>query len=309
MTAFVGNDERPLELTGCERVDAEVGRELHRAPDALRDVHERAVREDGRVQGGEEIVVGRHDRADVLPHQVGVLLDGLGDRQEDHPVLLELFLERRRHRHAVEHRVDGDTGQPLLFLKRDTQLLEGLEQLRVHFVEALRTLGLLGSRVVVDRLVVDGRIRHIGPRRLGHLEPVPIGLEPPLEHPVRLALLLRNEPDDVLVEPSGGELRLDVGGPAVLVGLLDVLVDCRRRHSGLLVARRASTVRPAREAWLRDGVLARIASIWDVRITLQVDLQHLAQEIRFRSADFRELLGCGPDRTVVFGKPQLVVLY
>ena len=36
--ALVGDDQRPLELPRVLRVDAEVGRELHRAANALRDV-------------------------------------------------------------------------------------------------------------------------------------------------------------------------------------------------------------------------------------------------------------------------------
>ena len=44
---LVGDDQRALELAGVRGVDAEVGRELHRAAHALRDVAERAVAEDG----------------------------------------------------------------------------------------------------------------------------------------------------------------------------------------------------------------------------------------------------------------------
>ena len=48
-------------------------------------------------------------------------------------------------------------------------------------------------------------------------EPVAVRLEAPLEQPVRLVLLGRDQPDDVLVQPPGGDVGLDVGDEAVLV--------------------------------------------------------------------------------------------
>ena len=54
--SLLGDDERALELPRVLRVDAEVRRQLHRAAHALRDVGERAVGEDRRVQRREEIV-------------------------------------------------------------------------------------------------------------------------------------------------------------------------------------------------------------------------------------------------------------
>ena len=43
------------------------------------------------------------------------------------------------------------------------------------------------------------------------------GGQAPLQHPLRLALLARDQPHDVLVHPLGRELGLDVGFPAILV--------------------------------------------------------------------------------------------
>ena len=54
--ALVGDDQRALELAGVLLVDAEIGRQFHRAAHARRDVDERAVGEDGRVQRRVEIV-------------------------------------------------------------------------------------------------------------------------------------------------------------------------------------------------------------------------------------------------------------
>ena len=56
IAVVIGNDEGTLELAGVLLVDPEIGRELHRAANALRDVDEGAVGEDGRVQRREVIV-------------------------------------------------------------------------------------------------------------------------------------------------------------------------------------------------------------------------------------------------------------
>ena len=81
--ALLGHDERPLELARVGLVDAEVRRQLHRAAHALRDEAERPVREDRRVQRREEVVARRHDGAEVLLDELGVLAHGLGERAED----------------------------------------------------------------------------------------------------------------------------------------------------------------------------------------------------------------------------------
>ena len=109
-------------------------------------------------------------------------------------------------------------GEPRPLVQRHPELLVGLEQLRVHLVEALRAvLLLLRRRVVRDRLVVDRRVVDVRPGRLVHREPVPVGLEPPLGHPVRLALLRRDEAHDVLGQAGRQRLLLDVGDEAGLV--------------------------------------------------------------------------------------------
>ena len=49
--AFLGDDQRPLELAGVRGVDAEVGGQLHRAAHALRDVAEASRRRRRRSSG------------------------------------------------------------------------------------------------------------------------------------------------------------------------------------------------------------------------------------------------------------------
>ena len=86
--ALVGDDQRALELAGVLLVDAEIGRQLHRAAHARRHVDERAVGEHRRIERGEEIVGDRHHRAEILLHQLGMLAQRLRDRHEDHAGLL-----------------------------------------------------------------------------------------------------------------------------------------------------------------------------------------------------------------------------
>jgi hypothetical protein len=216
--ALVGDDQSALELAGLGRVDPEVRREFHRAAHAGRDVDERAVGEDGGVQCGEEVVVHRHHRPQVLAHQVGELAHRLRERAEDDPVLLQFLLEGGGDGDRVEDGVHRDTREPLLLVERDAELLVGASQFGVEFVEALELNLLLGRGVVADRLVVDRRVRDLRPVvRLHHLLPTREGFEPPLDHPRRLALLLRDEADHVLAEAGLDDVHLDVGGEAELV--------------------------------------------------------------------------------------------
>src|SRR2546428_14108581 len=85
--AFVRDDEGALELAGVLRVDPEIRRQFHRTPDALRDVRERPVAEDGAVQTREEVVVEGNNRAQAFPHEVRMFLDSLGERPADGPEL------------------------------------------------------------------------------------------------------------------------------------------------------------------------------------------------------------------------------
>src|ERR1041384_6024101 len=112
--------------------------------------------------------------------------------------------------------------QPLPLLDRDAELLERLEQFGVDLIEAVELGPLLGRGIETNGLIIDRAVPDVGPVRLRHLLPVAVGLEPPLDHPGRLALLLRDQPDDVLAQTGRDGFRLDVGDEAVLVGLEDL---------------------------------------------------------------------------------------
>ncbi len=93
--AFVGDDERALELAGLRGVDAEISRKLHRTAHAFRDVAKRTVGEDGGIQRGIKIVRVRHDRAEIFFDEFGMFLHRFAERTEDDALFRELFSERR----------------------------------------------------------------------------------------------------------------------------------------------------------------------------------------------------------------------
>ena len=83
VAAFFGDDQGAFELAGVGGINPEVGRQFHGAANALRDVHERAVREHRRVQGGKVVVADRDDAAQIFFHQLGVFMHRFGDGAED----------------------------------------------------------------------------------------------------------------------------------------------------------------------------------------------------------------------------------
>ena len=172
--AAVGHDQGALELPGLGGVDAEVRGQVERTLHPRRDVAERPIGEHRRIEGTIEIVRGRHHRAEVALHQLGVLLERLGDGAEHDAQLGELLLVGGAHRYRVEHGVHRHPHHPLLLAQRHAEALEGTQDLGIHLVErggALLVAGALGGGVVADRLVVDGRMLHRPPPGVFHLTP------------------------------------------------------------------------------------------------------------------------------------------
>ena len=79
------------------------------------------------------------------------------------PSFRQLLLESGGHRDAVEHRIHRHAGQQLLLVQRNAELLVGLQQLGIDFVQALEPGLLLGRGVIDDVLVIDRRILDVGP--------------------------------------------------------------------------------------------------------------------------------------------------
>ena len=222
--AFVGDDQRALELPGVRGVDAEVGGQLHGAANALRHIDKRAVGEDGCVQRREKVVAVGHDRTQVLLDQAGMLLHRFGERAEDNAQLPQLLLERSRHRDAVKDRIHRDAREQLALLERDAQFFIGPQELRVQFIQALQPRLLFGRGIVNDVLIVDGRVVDIGPLRFGlrllERHPVPECPQPPLKHELGLRLFVRNQADGLFVQSLGDSLFFDRGDKTPLVLLI-----------------------------------------------------------------------------------------
>ena len=217
---LVGDDERALELPRAGGVDAEVGRQLHRAPHPLGDVAERPVGEDRGVQRGVEVVGIGNDAPEVLFHQVGMVAQRLRNRAEDDALLGKRLLESGLHRDGVHHGIDRHARQRHLLLERNAQLVERALEFGVDLVHRAELLAGLRRRIVDDILKVDLRDRQMRPRRGFERQPVPVGRHAALGHPRRLALLCGDQAHDLLRESLADGLGLDLRGEAVLVLLL-----------------------------------------------------------------------------------------
>ena len=219
--ALVDDDEGALELAGVLAVDAEVGLQRQRHLHAGRHVDEGAAGPDRAVEGGELVVLRRHDGAVVLLEEVGVLLERLVGAHEDDAQLGELLLDRVVDDLAVV--LGADAGEEAALRLRDAQPLEGVLDLVGHVVPG--ALLALGGLAVVDDLVEVDAVEAVRPERHGSLQEVLVGAQPMLQHPLRLLLeradLLDRgagqaarrlvEVDDVVVEGVLGAAILDLG--------------------------------------------------------------------------------------------------
>ena len=182
-----------------------------------------------RVEGGELVVVERDDRAEVPLDQVGVLPKGGVHVAEQHPLGLEVLAVAVVDDLALV--LGGDAGEVLALRLGDAQLVVG----GLHRVgQLVPGVDLLvdGLDVVVDVVEVD-RGHVAAPGGHGPALEVAQGLQPPVGHPLRLALHPGHLLDDVLGEaPLGLEdvVVLDVA-PAQLVAV-EIEFGCRHgRHT------------------------------------------------------------------------------
>ena len=82
LSAFVRDNQRPLELADIRRIQPEIRLKREIDLDALGDVNERTARPDGAVQRCEFIITIRDDRPEKLPEKIGVYLKYLVILQE-----------------------------------------------------------------------------------------------------------------------------------------------------------------------------------------------------------------------------------
>ena len=208
------DDQRALELPHPLGVDAEVGLKRDLDLHALGDVHEGAAGPDGRVERRELVVRRGHDRGEVLPEQVGVLLEPVLDGLEDHPLLLPLLAQR-----VVYHLrlvLGSHAGENLTLRLRNAELLERVLDLVRDIVPRVFH-SILRTDVEVDLVQIElvEIAAPVGHRlRLEDLQ----SLESEFQHPLRLLFVGRDLSYDLLIEALAGlEDRLVLGDEVVSV--------------------------------------------------------------------------------------------
>ena len=207
--AFVGDDQRALELAEVFRVDAEVSLQRMRDFHAGRDVNERTAAEGRAVQSAEFVVPGRDHFAEPLAENFRVLLQAFGASDKNDTLLAHRFFDVRVGSFAVELRFHA--GEELAFLLGDTETLEGAFHVLRHFVP--RALGLLALRKIVADVVEDDVLEILrGPmRRHGFLMEFSQRVLAELADPVRFAFDVANVIDCFLGQAGAGvEFVIDV---------------------------------------------------------------------------------------------------
>ena len=106
IAAFIGNQDGAFKLAGFLRVNAKIGRQLHRAAHAFGDINKGAVRRHRGVERGEEVVIFRHHRAEIAFDQLGMIVNRFTKRAKDNALLREFFPVGRGDGYRVKNRVN-----------------------------------------------------------------------------------------------------------------------------------------------------------------------------------------------------------
>ena len=213
---IVGHDERALKLACLGCVNTEIGGQFHRAPHAFGDIDKRAITEYSRIQCSIKIIGIGHHFAQVLAHQVRIVLHRLADGAEYDAQLGQTVTIGRLHAHAVHNCIHSHTAQAQLFLQGNTQLVKSLLQLGVN-VLGTTFLCLTRCSIVADGLIVNFRHMHMAPCRSLQRQPMAVCFQAELQQPFRLSLQGRDAAHHILIKPLGDDVGLDIGHKAVLV--------------------------------------------------------------------------------------------
>ena len=181
IAAFIGHQNGTFELAGFFRINAEIGRQLHRAAHSFWHVDKGTVRSYRRVEGGKKVVIPRHHGAKILLHQLRVVVDRFTKRTENNPLLRQFFPVGCRYRDGVENRINRDFTP---FAYRHAQQVKGLFDFLSQIGAGagllhrtrLRSAGVVAvtagrRRVIAVILVVELFIMRFQPVRLLHLQP------------------------------------------------------------------------------------------------------------------------------------------
>ena len=189
ITVVIGNDKGAFKLPRVAGIDAEIRTQFHGASHPLGDIYKGAIAEHGTVKCGIEVVTIGHYRAQILFHQMRILLDGIADRAKQYTHLCQFFLEGGFHRHRVHDSIYRHPAQRQSLFQRDAQFVERLHQLGIYLflVAALFACHRVG--IVRNGLVIHLGQMHMPPLGLFQGAPIPISLQAEVEHPLRLTLL------------------------------------------------------------------------------------------------------------------------
>src|SRR5262249_51116589 len=182
--AFIGDDERALELAETFGVDPEIGLQWMFHFDSGWDVDERAAAENRRIERAEFVVADRNDFAEPFPEYFRMMFQAFGRADENHALLADRFLDVRINRFAAELRFD--TGQKFAFLFGNAEPLEGaFDVFGDFFPTAFRSRAwgeVITNFVKVDRLKIFAG--PVGRQRF--LEKGLQSAQAELAHPIRI---------------------------------------------------------------------------------------------------------------------------
>ena len=199
LRAFIGDDERALELPEVLGVDAEIRlqRMLHLHPRG--NIDERAAAEHRGVERAEFVVARGNHFPEPFAKNLRVFDERLGGPGEDHALVADGFLNIGIDGLGVKLRLH--TGEEFALLLRDAEPLEGLLHVLGHVVPGAR--GPLAVREIVADFVELQRLqilaRPMGRERfaLKNIE----RLETEFANPVRLVFYVGNVVYGVAREP------------------------------------------------------------------------------------------------------------
>jgi hypothetical protein len=200
--AFIGDDERALELPEAFRVDSKIGlkRVLHF--DSGRHIDKRPAGKNGAVQRAELVVTRRDDLAKPFSEDLGMLVKALCRTDKTDPLFADRLFDIRIGGLAVELRFDA--GEEFALLFGDAEPLESaLHIVRDVFPVAFR-LG-AAAQVVAD-IVKDDRFQILARpmRRQGLAEKGPQGFEPKFPHPIGILFHVRDVVDRLFAQADAG---------------------------------------------------------------------------------------------------------
>ena len=114
--AFISNDQGPLELTCVLCIDAEISWKLHWAAYALWHIYEWAISKCCWIKAGVLVIGIRNDTTKIFFNEFRAALHCFRNWAKDYPNFLKLSLESSGHRDRIEHGINSNTSQNLLFL-------------------------------------------------------------------------------------------------------------------------------------------------------------------------------------------------